>query len=780
MAQYSRIQNDQQYSKSIIQTGYALTYITEQQGSLCLRAKLSSGQFVTIAGNLRVDTQLQASSGNPVANSVIVQALKNVQEVTFNAVFDQLVNNRTDNVLSVDSTNYVTNNVITQGINKAKDQTITQIKTWVNTTYTIKDYVTASGQYIVTSKGIYQYVKQQLSQTKQQLLQIVQQPVKLKFSELTDVAVYDVKEGQSIYYHQGQWIPYTPTGSGQPVVVKTSLKQLQDVYLVSLKQDQVLSYDTTRSKWVNKTIAIDTTSINTRLNALSDSIVAIRKQLDTIKDYHYSDSWIRTQFTNVNTRIDNIQIPQYHYSDSWIKNQFIVVNQKIDNIKIPDYHYSDSWIRTQFTNVNTRIDNIQIPQYHYSDSWIYQRFQALPKYSDSIQALWTAVNTPRSLTELQDVSCSAVKDKELLIYNLETQKWKNSKLQLQDLSNVSRVLRETGSVLVYNQQTALWQAKPYINSLYNLDQIIINTADLKDGYILYYDEDSIAWRAKAPSYQNVRLIQLIDYNNQVQAKQKDTIIYDSETGLWSPGKINVRVQDLQNLTLNTPVAGQVFTYTGQQTWGLTSITQVTDSSLLDLRDVTGTPQEGAILKYNQQQQVWKVTPVSKEDTSLDTIILTVPTLIYINTSLYLQVQLKINNVYKTIICTLPVKAVNKANVKICVGTASDNAQQVLGDTTDYNWQALPQSGLNPDYRGYKIAVQIPALYLDKQYELRYRWLQYSEPSQIVGRTWQTILFPSVVVTQQQAVTNTNIVLSDSSSAWDDIYAIARRMALIFG
>ena len=728
MAQYSRIQNDQQYSKSIIQTGYALTYITEQQGSLCLRAKLSSGQFVTIAGNLRVDTQLQASSGNPVANSVIVQALKNVQEVTFNAVFDQLVNNRTDNVLSVDSTNYVTNNVITQGINKAKDQTITQIKTWVNTTYTIKDYVTASGQYIVTSKGIYQYVKQQLSQTKQQLLQIVQQPVKLKFSELTDVAVYDVKEGQSIYYHQGQWIPYTPTGSGQPVVVKTSLKQLQDVYLVALKQDQVLSYDTTRSKWVNKTISIDTTSINTRLNALSDSIVAIRKQLDTIKDYHYSDSWIRTQFTNVNTRIDNIQIPQYHYSDSWI----------------------------------------------------YQRFQALPKYSDSIQALWTAVNTPRSLTDLQDVSCSAAKDKELLIYNLETQKWKNSKLQLQDLSNVSRALRETGSVLVYNQQTALWQAKPYINSLYKLDQIIINTADLKDGYILYYDEDSIAWRAKAPSYQNVRLIQLIDYNNQVQAKQKDTIIYDSETGLWYPGKINIRVQDLQNLTLNTPVAGQVFTYTGQQTWGLTSITQVTDSSLLDLRDVTGTPQEGAILKYNQQQQVWKVTPVSKEDTSLDTIILTVPTLIYINTSLYLQVQLKINNVYKTIICTLPVKAVNKANVKICVGTASDNAQQVLGDTTDYNWQALPQSGLNPDYRGYKIAVQIPALYLDKQYELRYRWLQYSEPSQIVGRTWQTILFPSVVVTQQQAVTNTNIVLSDSSSAWDDIYAIARRMALIFG
>ena len=728
MAQYSRIQNDQQYSKSIIQTGYALTYITEQQGSLCLRAKLSSGQFVTIAGNLRVDTQLQASSGNPVANSVIVQALKNVQEVTFNAVFDQLVNNRTDNVLSVDSTNYVTNNVITQGINKAKDQTITQIKTWVNTTYTIKDYVTASGQYIVTSKGIYQYVKQQLSQTKQQLLQIVQQPVKLKFSELTDVAVYDVKEGQSIYYHQGQWIPYTPTGSGQPVVVKTSLKQLQDVYLVALKQDQVLSYDTTRSKWVNKTISIDTTSINTRLNALSDSIVAIRKQLDTIKDYHYSDSWIRTQFTNVNTRIDNIQIPQYHYSDSWI----------------------------------------------------YQRFQALPKYSDSIQALWTAVNTPRSLTDLQDVSCSAAKDKELLIYNLETQKWKNSKLQLQDLSNVSRALRETGSVLVYNQQTALWQAKPYINSLYKLDQIIINTADLKDGYILYYDEDSIAWRAKAPSYQNVRLIQLIDYNNQVQAKQKDTIIYDSETGLWYPGKINIRVQDLQNLTLNTPVAGQVFTYTGQQTWGLTSITQVTDSSLLDLRDVTGTPQEGAILKYNQQQQVWKVTPVSKEDTSLDTIILTVPTLIYINTSLYLQVQLKINNVYKTIICTLPVKAVNKANVKICVGTASDNAQQVLGDTTDYNWQALPQSGLNPDYRGYKIAVQIPALYLDKQYELRYRWLQYSEPSQIVGRTWQTILFPSVVVTQQQAVTNTNIVLSDSSSAWDDIYAIARRRALIFG
>ena len=500
----------------------------------------------------------------------------------------------------------------------------------------------------------------------------------------------------------------------------------------------------------------------------------------TPKNYDNSINNIKNELINIRNQIDNIQIPQYHYSDSWIKNQFIVVNQKIDNIKIPDYHYSDSWIRTQFTNVNTRIDNIQIPQYHYSDSWIYQRFQALPKYSDSIQALWTAVNTPRSLTELQDVSCSAVKDKELLIYNLETQKWKNSKLQLQDLSNVSRVLRETGSVLVYNQQTALWQAKPYINSLYNLDQIIINTADLKDGYILYYDEDSIAWRAKAPSYQNVRLIQLIDYNNQVQAKQKDTIIYDSETGLWYPGKINIRVQDLQNLTLNTPVAGQVFTYTGQQTWGLTSITQVTDSSLLDLRDVTGTPQEGAILKYNQQQQVWKVTPVSKEDTSLDTIILTVPTLIYINTSLYLQVQLKINNVYKTIICTLPVKAVNKANVKICVGTASDNAQQVLGDTTDYNWQALPQSGLNPDYRGYKIAVQIPALYLDKQYELRYRWLQYSEPSQIVGRTWQTILFPSVVVTQQQAVTNTNIVLSDSSSAWDDIYAIARRMALIFG
>ena len=500
----------------------------------------------------------------------------------------------------------------------------------------------------------------------------------------------------------------------------------------------------------------------------------------TPKNYDNSINNIKNELINIRNQIDNIQIPQYHYSDSWIKNQFIVVNQKIDKIKIPDYHYSDSWIRTQFTNVNTRIDNIQIPQYHYSDSWIYQRFQALPKYSDSIQALWTAVNTPRSLTDLQDVSCSAAKDKELLIYNLETQKWKNSKLQLQDLSNVSRALRETGSVLVYNQQTALWQAKPYINSLYKLDQIIINTADLKDGYILYYDEDSIAWRAKAPSYQNVRLIQLIDYNNQVQAKQKDTIIYDSETGLWYPGKINIRVQDLQNLTLNTPVAGQVFTYTGQQTWGLTSITQVTDSSLLDLRDVTGTPQEGAILKYNQQQQVWKVTPVSKEDTSLDTIILTVPTLIYINTSLYLQVQLKINNVYKTIICTLPVKAVNKANVKICVGTASDNAQQVLGDTTDYNWQALPQSGLNPDYRGYKIAVQIPALYLDKQYELRYRWLQYSEPSQIVGRTWQTILFPSVVVTQQQAVTNTNIVLSDSSSAWDDIYAIARRMALIFG
>jgi len=76
-----------------------------------------------------------------------------------------------------------------------------------------------------------------------------------KLTELLDVTITDIKEGDILQYSNNKWVNIKPSLVISDDTNNLALSALSDVNLTTLSNGQVLTYNTTNSKWTNSTIS---------------------------------------------------------------------------------------------------------------------------------------------------------------------------------------------------------------------------------------------------------------------------------------------------------------------------------------------------------------------------------------------------------------------------------------------------------------------------------------------------------------------------------------------
>ena len=382
------------------------------------------------------------------------------------------------------------------------------------------------------------------------------------------------------------------------------------------------------------------------------------------------------------------------------------------------------------------------------------------------EQLSSVVSGAKKLSQLQDVYVpSTPQNKQPLVYNYNLQKWQAGQLQLNtdrlsDLKDVtlSGAIQDA-SVLTYSTKDGKWVDKKLtvqgVSSFYDLPQINIDKNTLIQQQTLVFDVTSQKWINKNIRFPAIAITQLTDVQV-INPEIGDVLVY-TQNSLWEPKKFNLT--DLNDVHTPAPQDGYVLTYNESRTRWQAKRSQATGSSALSgLSDINITqPVENqSVLSYDSGNKVW-----INRKLAVSSVALYAPQSIQQN--VHLRVDKLVQNVYTEIVNTAT--GLNRAAVSI-----TDKAK--YAEQTAINWISFPEVGLNTTQQAVKVVVNLNVSEFQKK-QLRYSWF-YIQNQKPVYIQWHPFIYPALELGKLDKVKQAE------DFTQDDIIAIARRMALIFG
>lgn len=523
------------------------------------------------------------------------------------------------------------------------------------------------------------------------------------------------------------------------------------LFLSTQNQQLVLKAKTQTGQFITIT---DKLVIDTVLSALSTNAVtnkAITQGIQAAKQQAVTDSWDKV--------LQNTDSLLSQTGTGYLTNQTITkgVNKKVSQLK--------TWILQTYT-IQDNVTETGLGLVVSKD--IYAQIQrqiklASKQLQDQIGSITAGA---KKLSQLQDVYVpSTPQNKQPLVYNYNLQKWQAGQLQLNtdrlsDLKDVtlSGAIQDA-SVLTYSTKDGKWVDKKFtiqgVSSFYDLPQINIDKNTLIQQQTLVFDATSQKWINKNIRYPAIAITQLTDV--QVINPEIGNVLVYTQNSLWEPKKFNLT--DLNDVHTPAPQDGYVLTYNESRTRWQAKRSQATGSSALSgLSDINITqPVENqSVLSYDSGNKVWINRKLAVSSVSLYA-----PQSIQQN--VHLRVDKLVQNVYTEIVNTAT--GLNRAAVSI-----TDKAKYT--EQAAINWIAFPEVGLNTTQQAVKAVVKLNVSEFQKK-QLRYSWF-YIQNQKPVYIQWHPFIYPALELGKLDKIKQA------ADFTQDDIIAIARRMALIFG
>ena len=142
-----------------------------------------------------------------------------------------------------------------------------------------------------------------------------------------------------------------------------------------------------------------------------------------------------------------------------------------------------------------------------------------------------------ALNDLSDVAISSAANKQALVYESSSSKWKNKALALADMSDVAISGATEGDVLTYNSDAEKWVNAPVMR-MYDLhEETVDDDTFLSLGGEYALDStvftNNLCWLVVDGSYYGIAQIDLPEDGDQtVTFNNGDSYTLDTETGYW--------------------------------------------------------------------------------------------------------------------------------------------------------------------------------------------------------------------------------------------------------
>lgn len=142
-----------------------------------------------------------------------------------------------------------------------------------------------------------------------------------------------------------------------------------------------------------------------------------------------------------------------------------------------------------------------------------------------------------SLGDLSDVAISSAANKQALVYESSSSKWKNKTISLNDLSDVVASGAGDGFTLYYDASTMKWRVTELVRMYELSEETVDDDTFLSRGGEYALDSllfvNNLCWLVIDGSYYGVAQIDLPEEGDQtVQFQNGDSYTQDAETGYW--------------------------------------------------------------------------------------------------------------------------------------------------------------------------------------------------------------------------------------------------------
>ena len=366
--------------------------------------------------------------------------------------------------------------------------------------------------------------------------------------------------------------------NGQISVGKSALKDLTDVDINTVLNNQILKYDETSHKWVN---ADNTSGVN-ELSELEDVDLG-NLQSGQVLTY-IGDYWVNSDFNLSDIEDVNITNPQ--------------------NSQVLKYNsLTQTWVNADDSGDVSELADLDDVELSTPQENQILRYTRLRGSNQSYYYRWVNTNLPDTyMSDIEDVYLTSLQNYQILQY--DTNNWRNIDFTLSNLQDTAISNPTNGQYLIYdgtNWVNADGGGGGGASSLSELNDVDLDEPTLTEGQLLYYNGSE--W----VNYEYFAL-----GIGQYSPEDGDILIYVKEDedapGVWQNFSIAdaIELSKLGDVVIDDSdlQSGQVLTYNGSE-WVNASGGGGGASDLSDLNDVTITsPTNGQVLTYDSLNDEW--------------------------------------------------------------------------------------------------------------------------------------------------------------------------------
>ena len=403
----------------------------------------------------------------------------------------------------------------------------------------------------------------------------------------------------------------------------TTLSDLLDTDLSGQTDKSVLGFDSSIGKWVPQ---IHSYSIND----LEDVETPNASSLDFLR--FDGTKWVPSvpilndlEDISVSAPLDKQSLIYNTISNKWEAGD--VIPEGVENGQILKWNQNTlEWTAANPDEIPTKLSELQDVQ--------------AAAHLDGAMLVWSAADqiwTPRN-DVIPEIQLDSVESGQILVFDALTAAWKNSMIELGDLANVDLNSDSADVDDILTWDGAKWVPKIHQHSLESITNVDLTTEALHKE-VLEFDASTGKWKASMHTYE---LGELTNVNLNVISglKDKDFLIFDSVSNNWVASGVSIDILEDVDVMSTRPLHGQALIYDtnvnkfvpgevaqsgavipnglvdGQHlVWSQSSNLWVPTnhedspaiSSLLELSDVSGSPENNHIIQYDGSE--WKSQPL---------------------------------------------------------------------------------------------------------------------------------------------------------------------------
>jgi hypothetical protein len=396
----------------------------------------------------------------------------------------------------------------------------------------------------------------------------------IQFDSIANPASQDI-----LSYNGTQWVPITR----ESLLTSFPLTNISDVLIDTQINGQLLSYNSSSSKWENKTIGLyDLSEIST--TGLQNNELLI---------YNTTTSkWENTELTL--NHLSNFSSGGENNTDLLNYNS---ATNKWEAISLEDLASSTA-VETDLAELkNVTILNKQDNQFL---SW------------DVATQKW--INHTPSLVDLSDYNSSnAPNNKDILQWESSSSTWKSIPLEVKDLFGYELAELAVGKTLVYDTDLSKWV--PTLLTIQDIAERGIDMSSVQNMSGLYWNSSEQKWDITKRSFEDI-----LDING---VTDNQILSFDSTSETWGAVNISDIIQLSQNIDALNDVTITSASSNEALLWDLASEKWINrELTLSDIKNINlaGIANKGTLV-YNNVQSKWEVKIIKLEtliNESLDT------------------------------------------------------------------------------------------------------------------------------------------------------------------